>query len=724
MQSSAPSIVTHQQPTHLWDYWGIIMKRLWLVLLFCAVSVGVAWAVTESQQPLYSATATIEIVPPSQLGGDPFAPLMTGDGPYLETQIDKLKMRETIERAVRSQKLAQKRAFQGKSEGDIVRMAAGRVDVRPRRQRLLLDVSVVGPDPAVLPLLADALVLEFRDMQRSESRQRREVAKKELEDRKARLSLDRRMAAQEKRMQLESKQFDENTFPMAYTREHERLLTRTRQRDEVSDRISQNRATYDHMRAARESKEDPLTALLQIRTIQENAEVRDITRAIESLRDQQEDLRRRGIGTSMGEWQQIEREIERKQAQKQRAVFAAADWFIVEYQSDEGVLVDLDRQIQVINASVTQIVTLKATVDEKNELIAACDAEIESTDKQLQPILASQIEEREAVKLIQPAVEPTTPISPNRSTNLTLGAVIGFIGGVALAFLLDYLDDTIRTKDELAKIADVPLLGIVPNIEGRTSDVQKRDLFAHHQPKSTISEAYRGVRTALTLSARGPMQKAIVLTSAGPREGKTTTAINLATVLAYAGARVLVVDGDLRKPRIHKSFGLPNARGLTNLIIGEDDPLTHCMATAVDRVDVLPSGPIPPNPSELLGHPRMREILRRLRDHYDHVIVDTPPIGAVTDAAVLATIVDGVVLVVHAGKTRRQIVMRGIEQLRYINAPIVGVILNNLRIGRIRYYPGYYHYYYYYASHYGADEPDAAPPPVPGSAASRGDDAG
>jgi capsular exopolysaccharide synthesis family protein len=285
--------------------------------------------------------------------------------------------------------------------------------------------------------------------------------------------------------------------------------------------------------------------------------------------------------------------------------------------------------------------------------------------------------------------------------------VLGVLGGIALAFLLDYLDDTIRTKEELAKVAPgVPLLGIVPNIHGRGGDPALRDLFAHTQPKSTISEAYRGVRTSLTLSAHGPMQKALLLTSAGPREGKTTTAINLATVLAYSGGRTLIVDADLRKPRIHKSFGVPNTRGLTNLIIGGDDPASLCQRTAVERVDLLPSGPIPPNPSELLGHPRMREVLRKLLETYDHVIVDTPPIGAVTDAAVLATIVDGVILVVHAGKTRRQIVSRGLEQLRHINARVVGVILNNLRVGRIRYYPGYYQYYYY-ASHYGSEE---APP--------------
>jgi len=403
--------------------------------------------------------------------------------------------------------------------------------------------------------------------------------------------------------------------------------------------------------------------------------------------------------------------------------------YLLEYSRMEAKRDQLNQQVDRLTEDMKAGAAVKAKVDLCNDEIAAYAEARKSATRELDAMKQSDADEKDAVVIVSPAREPESPYSPAAGTNLTLGLVLGVVGGIALAFLLDYLDDTIRTKDELAKIApDVPLLGVVPNIEARKSDVAKKDLFAANQPKSTIAEAYRGVRTALTLSARGPQQKVMLLTSAGPREGKTTTALNLATVLAFAGARTLVIDADLRKPRVHASFNLANKKGLTNLIVGEEDPAEYCQRTDIERVDVLSSGPIPPNPSELLGRPRMREILRKLRERYDQIIIDTPPIGAVTDAAVIATMVDGVVLVVHAGKTRRQIVGRGLEQMRYINAPIIGVILNNLKIGRGRYYPGYYHYYYYYTSHYAAEDGESskskaskksAPAPVDGDSAAR-----
>lgn len=708
MSSHASSNVsTHQQPMHLWDYWNVIMKRLLLVVLFVSASVAIAWFVTENQEPTYRATATVKIIPPAVRGGsDLFAPAIFTDDRYLDTMVEELKMPATVERAVRAQKLSQNRDFQGRSDGDIVKMAVNRVEVGLRRNKLLMDVSVTGPDPKVLPHLANALVREFQAMQQSESRTRRENARTELESKIQRLTNDERVAQTEKRIQLEAKKYNEQTFDFEFEFNAKRLQEYTTERDRTSRELARDRGVYDAFKTWKE-KNEAKDVLLQLPVIRQDLSYQSLDAEIARLHDRLGALRRDGVGSGNEAYKRVEQDIVLAEAARDRWLVNRVDGFLMDYAAKVNYLADLDRELYGIKAKVEEIVTLKGTIDAKNADIEEKRAERALLQKQLDPIIQDGWEDPDLVKISQTAREPTEPFSPNRSQNLTLGAIIGVLGGVALAFLLDYLDDTIRTKDELAKIADVPLLGIVPNIGGGGSDTSKRDLFAHHQPKSTISEAYRGVRTALTLSAEGPMQKVLLLTSAGPREGKSTTAINLATVLAYSGGRTLLIDADLRKPRVHKSFGIANMRGLTNLIIGTDDPVGYCQPSIVERVDVLPSGPIPPNPSELLGHPRMREILRRLREVYDHIIIDTPPIGAVTDAAVLATIADGVILVVHAGKTRRQIVQRGLEQLRYINARIVGVILNNLRVGRIRYYPGYYHYYYYYSSHYGAEE---APP--------------
>jgi capsular exopolysaccharide synthesis family protein len=717
---STQPLVTHQQPTHLWDYWGIVMKRLWLVLLFVVVSIGGAWVVTRNQERQYRSSAMVELVPPAVSGTEMlFAPGIFTDDRYLDTQVFKMKSRDTIEKAVRAQKLSQLREFKGKSDGEIVQMALGKVEVTVPRNKFIMEVAVVGPDPGVLPLLANALVTEFREMQQSEARLRRETTRTDLVGRIAKQDQVITGAQLDKKIQLEAKNFAEATFGFIFEQETDRLGEYTKDRDEVSRWLSRNRVVAE---AFRKSKREgtPLENLAQLPEVKQNPQVATLQRQIDTLNDRRRQKLEDGLGASNLQVKALDQEIEQVTAGRNRAVEDVVAAILLSYEAKEQEMIDLDLALSVIEARVRELVQLKGIVDEKNLAIERAKEEKELLNKRLEPIEASIVDWRDLVSIAQTARVPTEPFSPNTSANLTLGAILGVLGGVSLAFLLDYLDDTIRTKDELAKVADVPLLGIVPYISG-SGDPSKRDLFAHQQPKSTISEAYRGVRTALTLSAQGPMQKALLLTSAGPREGKSTTAINLATVLAYSGARTLLVDADLRKPRVHKSFGLPNTRGLTNLIIGHDDPATCCVPTRVDRVDLLPSGPIPPNPSELLGHPRMREILRLLRERYDHIIIDTPPIGAVTDAAVLATMADGVILVVHAGKTRRQIVQRGLEQLRYINARIVGVILNNLRMGRIRYYPGYYHYYYYYSSQYGAEE---APPEEKPAAAGKKPPAG
>ncbi|MEN8152007.1 MAG: CpsD/CapB family tyrosine-protein kinase, partial [Planctomycetota bacterium] len=242
-----------------------------------------------------------------------------------------------------------------------------------------------------------------------------------------------------------------------------------------------------------------------------------------------------------------------------------------------------------------------------------------------------------------------------------------------------------------------------PYISGSRGDVRRKDLYAYDQPKSTTSEAFRGIRTAISYSSRETDHRVYLVTSSGPKEGKSTITINVATVMAYSGTKTILVDADLRRPRIHKSFDLDNTVGLTNVIIGDVSVEEAVQPTAVDNLYVLPSGPIPPNPSELLGRDRMLGVLDELRGGYDRIMLDTPPIGAVTDAAVLGRIVDSVILVVHAGRTRKKLIERGLEQLSQIDVDVAGVVLNNLRIGRKRYSPGYYDYYYY-SSYYGGDD--------------------
>ncbi len=697
------------QPMHLWDYWAIVMKRIWLVLLFVIASATVAWLITKSQEPQYRATATIEIRPPTVTAGDAsFAPVILSDDRYLETQLDKLRMPDVLEAAVKREELTRRAEFDKKTAPEILRMALGRVEVSRRRDKYLIDVSVTGTNQRTLHHIANALVNEFCAMQVSDSQKRREAKRAEIDARIQKLASDIQIEQSEKRVTLDLANMNEQSFEYELKFQQTERETYAKERDEVRTQLIRDEPIAQAFEAAMKAGGDTaLEDLAKLPQVQLHPLVRAIQERLAVLEEERQALVRDAYDVSHPNFQAWTRENERALSERRRAIQGYVEGFMLDYRGRQQAVTRLTEMVDRATAKLQNLQLLKNKVDASNDRIQAKDRDRAAAQEEANLLLqASQpLQVPDSVVVSSQAREPMTPYAPNPRTNMIFGLVIGVVGGLGLAFLLDYLDDTVRTKDELAKVADVPLLGIVPRIDGG-SDTGKKDLFAHSEPKSTISEAYRGVRTALTLSPNASRQKVLLLTSAGPREGKTTTSINLATVLSYSGGRTLIIDADLRKPRIHKSFDLPNMRGLTNAIIVGDDPMQYVQRTVCEGVDLLPSGPIPPNPSELLGHPRMKEILTTFRGKYEYIIIDTPPIGAVTDAAVLATVVDGVILVVHAGKTRRQIVSRGLEQLRYIHANIVGVILNNLHVGRIRYNPGYYQYYYYY-SHYGAED---APP--------------
>jgi len=231
--------------------------------------------------------------------------------------------------------------------------------------------------------------------------------------------------------------------------------------------------------------------------------------------------------------------------------------------------------------------------------------------------------------------------------------------------------------------------------------------------RSPIAESYRHLRTSLLLSSAGTAPRTILVTSSQPSEGKTTTAINTAFMLAQTGAKVLIIDCDLRRPRLHAHFNIPNTRGLTNCLSGDGDVDSVIQEYAqFPNLKLLTSGPMPPNPAELLGSEEMRKLLVTLSEKFTHVIVDSPPAISFTDASILSTFVDGVILVVHGGRSSRAVVRRAKQQLLDIGAHIYGVVLNNVRVEKTQdyYYGGYYGYYK--SSYYSADEDSAEESPT------------
>jgi capsular exopolysaccharide synthesis family protein len=331
-----------------------------------------------------------------------------------------------------------------------------------------------------------------------------------------------------------------------------------------------------------------------------------------------------------------------------------------------------------------------------------------------------------SINVIEAAALPRTPVGPGISSSVIAAAAIGFILATAAAYLIEYIDDSIVSPDDIARVTSVPTLAGIARIE---EDDEGGKLIALSEPRSPTTEAYRVLRSGIQFSSvDNPNQARLMVTSANPSEGKSLTVANLAIVMAQAGLNVLVLDADLRRPVQHKTFRIAQKGGLTNLLLeidlsANDTEILAAMKraiqpTQVEGLHLLTSGPIPPNPSELLGSAKMEMIVNVLARQYDYVVIDSPPVLAVTDAAVLSRRVEGVLLVIDAGSTRRGHLKQAAEQLEGANANLIGVVLNRLSPRS----DGYYTYYYYRHAYYldESEEKDLDSVPTNGRKASSG----
>ena len=351
----------------------------------------------------------------------------------------------------------------------------------------------------------------------------------------------------------------------------------------------------------------------------------------------------------------------------------------------------------------TKLTSLKDELKNNRELMNTY------TQRQKEQELALTSSRPDNIKIQNKAVTPTSPIGPNRPRNILVAMFLSLAAGIGLAFLLDYLDDSVRTSDDVSRHLGLPTLALIPhylNTEKRkllttngngNGNMASAALIAMEERNSPMAEAYRHLRTSLLFSSAGKPPQTILITSSQPSEGKTTTAINTAITLAQSDVDVVIIDCDLRRPRLHTHFGLENTQGLTNYLSG-DKNTENLMKTYADlpRLKIITSGPIPPNPAELLSSNEMRNLLQFLTGRFKHVIIDSPPAISFTDAAILSTLSDGVVLVAMANKSSIHLMRQFKQRVSAIGARIYGVVLNGIKSGSMEYDyygSGYYKYY-------------------------------
>jgi capsular exopolysaccharide synthesis family protein len=338
----------------------------------------------------------------------------------------------------------------------------------------------------------------------------------------------------------------------------------------------------------------------------------------------------------------------------------------------------------------SQLDQLRFTLDLYQQIYISSMASLES-------LRLSRAQSTPNVVQTEPAKVPSNPISPKPTQTSALAGVVGLLLTGGLAFMIEYLDDTIKTPEEIKEITGLPVIGYVAELQSRSNNKSSNgySLFVSEHPRSAVSEALRSLRTNLEFSAVDHPIQTIVITSANPSEGKSTIASNLAVTIAQSGKKTLLLDADMRRPNVHTFFGISNRVGLSDLLRNNlrfDQVIKQFEASP--NVNILTSGSLPPNPSELLASEKMKKILEAFKKEYDIILIDSSPM-VVTDPQLLATRCDGVIFIAQPGKTRSNHIATNVQQLQQVNARILGVVFNRIPRRRNAYYGGYYYSYYY-----------------------------
>ena len=507
---------------------------------------------------------------------------------------------------------------------------------------------------------------------------------------------------------------------IAYAKQYGLPLTPTENNVPIQREQTYNKQLLDAQNEYRKLKADydeakASTDLLSNPEVQKNESVLKLRDKLSELQAQRAALRQ----TYTDEWPDIKK-LDAQIKPLEQALEAAKRQILVSMESRYKAAEATERSLRQAYSQAHGVTA--AQLDHELEL-AAMTQKLTSDEQYLNTLNQKERELKATgsdkgtnVSVVSYSRLPHEPTGPPRTRNILLALALALLAGIGLAFLLDFLDDTVKSLDDVDRYIHLPTLALIPAArsekrlrEGEAPTAGASTALAMVEDvRSHVAESYRHLRTSLLLSSAGQAPKTILVTSSQPSEGKTTTAINTAFMLAQTGAEVLIIDCDLRRPRLHSNFNISNVRGLTNFLSGEL-PLDEVIQPfeKLPNLKLLPSGPIPPNPAELLGSEQMRRLLTLLGEKFAHIIVDSPPAVSFTDASILSTFVDGVILVIHSGRSSRAVVRRAKQQLLDVGAHIFGIVLNNVKLDTHGYYyGGYYGRYYYKYGYYYSDYSD------------------
>jgi polysaccharide biosynthesis transport protein len=735
LAARAPFVTLDMMPreAHLLDYLMILRKHQWLIVSFLLALVTVVTIATFRMQPIYEATTRIEI-DRENTNFLPFAASAPYDvyqdlEDYIETQ-SKILVSETLAlQTINSLNLDQDTRFGGhpQSPGTLEVTAAkggiqpppaalgsflGSLSVKRVPNSRLLDVTFATTDPKLAAAIVNAHVNNFIE-QNFRSRyeattQTSNWLANQLDELKGKVEASEDARIKYERVNqiwtIDEKQ-DVTTQKLA---DLNRELTEAQ-----ADRINKQ-AVYELAEAGNYDA---------IPTVRESPVVQESLKRQGELSDQYTEALNQ-YGPKFPKVVRLEAQLKEIEALIAREKKSIGNQIEAEYRGS--------RQ--------RELLLQRALDQQKNEAASMADKMVQynilkreaEANKQLYDGLLQKLKEAgitaglrsSNIRVVDPALMPSAPSRPNKSRNVALAILVGLFGGIGMALLREYLDNTVKNPDDVENLSHLPSLAVVPAFNNSEGDHRGRlqkllrgsgngfhervALLTHSQPQSQVSEAFRALRTSLLLSQPDRPPQVILVTSALPHEGKTTAAVNIGVTLAQLGDSTLLIDGDLRKPGISRALQMNDGKfaGLSSYLAGVTAlDLVTVPHPVISNLHAIPTGPIPPNSADLLSSHRLAEMMCELRKRYKFIVIDSPPIMAATDAVILSALVDGVLLVVRSGETPKEAFTRTRDLLHSVNSRVLGVVLNAVDSSSPDYYYSYRYYPYAYTG-YGTDNAD------------------
>ncbi len=689
----------HHRGRSIQDYLRIFVKRRWTILAVFVTVVALAALKTFTATPIYQATVQllIERQPPRVLETQTQPSYDYYGEEFYQTQYKLLESRALAKKVADKLNLKSRQPYAKMFEGlpadvdqatkqrleeSLVDVVTGGIEVEPVRTSRLVNVSYSSPDPKfaaeVANTLGQAFIEQSLDLRFAASQEAAQWLKRKLVEARQKLEESEAKLNQYKRQHnIAAVEDKESITAQKLEQLNRELVAAQTKRMEAETRFQEVNAG----RPIAQVLENPLIQTLKAEEAKLITEHSELSKKYgeghpRMIQLNQELAATRGkINAEMGMVKQtIKNEYNMAKSQEENLKKALEQQKnVTQDQSDVGI------QYRVLLRDV-----------ETNRAL------YENMLKSLKTTTATENVPATNIRIVYPALVPEVPVSPRKIRTLALAAALGLFFGIGLALLLETLDTTIKTPEEVEKWLEVPNLALIPHIDTADHPGEAPELVVFHGHQPLASEAYRVLRTSILFSSPGQTPRLLLVTSTLPMEGKTLTTANLATAMAQAEGDVLLIDADLRRPTLHQLLGVPREPGLSNFLVGKTDELP-VVSTLVPHLFLIPAGAIPPNPSELLGSERMQELLNRTQERFALTILDSPPLVSVTDAAILSTQVAGVLLVIKAEHVPQKAARDAKNHLVELHAHLLGTVLNDVPLQKDSYY---YRHYRYYSSYY------------------------